>query len=183
MSRLCRLPICRLFASGRCQDRRDRSDRHGPVGRRVRSSRLSDSIPARCGAAVVEMAIVLPIFMLVVLGIVEFGRAMMVGQLLANGARHGARAAIVEGSTNAQVRTEIEDFLTGTLNVSAAALTITIEVERGPGNPDPADNLAVAQPKDLVKVTVTVPYTAIAYVSGRFLNATTLRGHCAMRHE
>jgi Flp pilus assembly protein TadG len=45
----------------------------------------------------VEMALVLPVFMMVLLGIVEFGRAMMVSQLLANASREGARLAIVEG--------------------------------------------------------------------------------------
>ncbi len=129
------------------------------------------------------MALVLPVFLLIVMGIVEFGRAMMVGQLLTNGARHGARRAVVEGSTNASVVTDIHDFLTTTLNVAAADLTVTIEVDPAPGNPDPADNLAVAQPKDLVKVTVTVPFDKVAYVAGSFLDGTTLRGHCAMRHE
>ncbi|MCA9053570.1 MAG: pilus assembly protein [Planctomycetaceae bacterium] len=129
------------------------------------------------------MAIVLPVFMLIVMGIVEFGRAMMVGQLLTNGARHGARRAIVEGSTNTGVETEIKDFLTSTLNVAAADIAVVVEVEPGPGNPDPADDLAIAQPKDLVKVTVNVSYDKVAYVAGSFLNGTLLTGHCAMRHE
>lgn len=129
------------------------------------------------------MALVLPVFLLIVLGIVEFGRAMMVGQLLTNGARHGARKAIIEGSTNTSVQTEITDFLTASLGVAASDLTILIEVEPGPGNPDPADNLSVAQPKDLVKITVNVPFDKVAYVAGNFLNGSTLHGHCAMRHE
>ncbi|MFV0445509.1 MAG: TadE/TadG family type IV pilus assembly protein [Planctomycetaceae bacterium] len=137
----------------------------------------------RRAAAVVEMALVLPVFLLIVLGIVEFGRAMMVGQLLTNGARHGARRAIIEGSTNTGVENEITDFLTTTLNVPASALTIVIDVEPGPSNPDPADNLAVAQPKDLVKVTVTVPFDQVAYIAGNFLGGTMLRGQCSMRHE
>ena len=41
----------------------------------------------RRGAALVEMALVLPIFFGVVLGIVEFGRAMMVSQMVTNAAR------------------------------------------------------------------------------------------------
>jgi len=44
----------------------------------------------RRGAAAVEMALVLPIFFTVVLGIIEFGRAMMVSQLMATSAREGA---------------------------------------------------------------------------------------------
>ena len=42
----------------------------------------------RRGAAVVEMAMVLPIFMMVVFGIVEFGRAMMVGQMVTRASAH-----------------------------------------------------------------------------------------------
>lgn len=138
---------------------------------------------ARRGAAVVELALVLPVFLLIVMGIVEFGRAMMVGQLLTNGARHGARRAVVEGSTNASVTQDVHDFLTGTLNVPSGDIAVQVEVEPGPGNPDPADSLSAAQPKDLVKITVTVSFDRVAYVAGNFLNGTTLTGHCAMRHE
>lgn len=45
----------------------------------------------RRGAAAVEMALVLPLFLLVIFGIVEIGRAFMVEHLLANAARVGAR--------------------------------------------------------------------------------------------
>ena len=40
----------------------------------------------RCvrGAAAVEMALVMPIFVSVVMGIIEFGRGMMVGQIVTN---------------------------------------------------------------------------------------------------
>jgi Flp pilus assembly protein TadG len=129
------------------------------------------------------MALVLPVFLLIVMGIIEFGRAMMVGQLLTNGARHGARRAIIAGSSNTSVETDIHDFLTSTLGIPSSEIAVAIEVEAGPGNPDPADNLAVAQPKDLVKVTVTVPFDEVAYLAGNFLSGTNLRGHCAMRHE
>ncbi len=141
------------------------------------------AVASRCGAAVVETAIVLPVFLLIVMGIVEFGRAMMVCQLLTNGARHGARMAIVEGSTNSVVQQEIENFLTETLHVAAGDLAIQIDVEPAPGHPDPLDSLTAAQSKDLVKVTVSVPFEKVAYVSGTFLKSTTLTGHCAMRHE
>lgn len=141
------------------------------------------AVASRRGAAVVETAVVLPVFLLIVMGIVEFGRAMMVCQLLTNGARHGARLAIVEGSTNAAVQQAIENFLTETLHVAAGDLAIQIEVEPAPGHPDPLDSLAAAQSKDLVKVTVSVPFEKVAYVSGTFLKSTTLSGQCAMRHE
>jgi Flp pilus assembly protein TadG len=47
------------------------------------------------GQALVEMAIILPLLLLLVLGIFEFGRAMYIKNTLTNAARAGARAAVV----------------------------------------------------------------------------------------
>lgn len=137
----------------------------------------------RHGAAVVEMALILPIFFLVVLGIVEFGRAMMVGQLVTNAARHGARLAIVEGSTNTEVETAVEDFLLESVGVSAANVTVTITITPAPGNPDPGNNLAAAQAKDLCKVLVEVPYDEVSYIPANYLGGKVLKGFSTMRHE
>lgn len=138
---------------------------------------------ARRGASVVEMAIVLPVFMMVVMGIIEFGRGMMVGQLVTNAARYGARIAAVDGSSNASVTQDIENFLVEAVGIAPADATITITVTAAPGNPDPANDLTRAQPKDLVKVAVQVPYDKVGYVGGRWLNGTQLSGQCTMRHE
>lgn len=138
---------------------------------------------SRLGSAVVEMAVVLPLFVLIVFGIVEFGRAMMVSQLLTNAARHGARTAIVDGSTNTSVTNDVKSFLSQALSVPAADIQVQLEVEPGTGNPDPNNVLAVAQPKDLVKVKVQVGFDKVAYVAGNFLGGRTLEGYCVMRHE
>ena len=100
----------------------------------------------RRGASVVEMAIVLPVFMMVVMGIIEFGRGMMVGQLVTNAARYGARLAAVDGSTNASVQADVEDFLVEAVGIAAEDATITITVTAAPGNPDPTNDLMKAQP-------------------------------------
>lgn len=47
------------------------------------------------GQALVEMAIILPLLMLLVIGIFEFGRAMYTKNTLTHAARAGARAAVV----------------------------------------------------------------------------------------
>ncbi len=49
------------------------------------------------GAAAVEFALILPVMMLVIGGIVDFGRAYFTQIQLTNAAREGARAAIVGG--------------------------------------------------------------------------------------
>lgn len=51
--------------------------------------------PATRGAAAVEFALVLPLLLLVVGGVVDFGRALYTNVILTNAAREGARAAVV----------------------------------------------------------------------------------------
>ena len=50
--------------------------------------------PAR-GQSLVEFALVLPIFLILILGILDFGRAVAAYNSVSNGARSGARVAIV----------------------------------------------------------------------------------------
>ena len=137
----------------------------------------------RRGAALVEMAFVLPVFMMVTLGIIEFGRAMMVGQLITNAAREGARLGIIDGNTNAEVIASIQSFLQQSANIPAADLTIDITVTPEQGNPDPGNEVSNALPKDLVSVYVSVPFDKVSYISGNYLNGKTLSGRSSMRHE
>jgi Flp pilus assembly protein TadG len=52
------------------------------------------------GQALVEFAFVLPVFLLLLYSIIEFGRYVYTVQILNNAAREGARYAIVHGSTS-----------------------------------------------------------------------------------
>ena len=47
------------------------------------------------GSALVEMALVIPIFLLVMVGIVEFSRVLMAQQVITNAAREGARTGSI----------------------------------------------------------------------------------------
>src|SRR3954469_6381947 len=67
----------------------------------------------RRGAAVTEFAIVAPVFFLMVIGFIEFGRALMVQQVLVNASRVGARMASTTGSTTANVQTAVTNYTTG----------------------------------------------------------------------
>lgn len=131
----------------------------------------------------VEMALVLPIFFMVVLGIIEFGRAMMVGNLVTNAAREGARLAILDGSTNGEVVSAVTEFLAQAVDIGAQNVTVTIETEPAPGNPDPGNNVANCQPRDLITVRVSVPFDQVAYIPGDYLNGRQLVGQSSMRHE
>ena len=53
----------------------------------------------RQGASAVEFALVAPVFVVMVFGLIEFGRAIMVQQVMTNAAREGARLAILDSPT------------------------------------------------------------------------------------
>ncbi len=125
----------------------------------------------------VEMAVVLPVFLLVLFGIVEFGRAMMVEQLLANGARLGARRAILNDKTNSEVEQLVRDFCQGVH--PTANFTITISVNGVSGA-----QLVDAAQGDLCGVQVEVPFTQVSLLpSPDWLSTATLRNACTMEHE
>ena len=61
------------------------------------------------GQAMIEFALIMPILLILVVGIVEFGRAWNVQQVMTDAAREGARKAAVfdESVTEADVRNTI----------------------------------------------------------------------------
>lgn len=138
----------------------------------------------RRGAVIVEMALVLPIFLMLVFGIIEFGRGFMVGQLVTNAAREGARRAILDGSTNADVTSFIQTFMQSSANVSASNVTVTITVTPAAGNPAVAGNsIASCSSRDLIAVKVEVPFDKVAYITGKYMKGKKLSGQASMRHE
>ena len=137
----------------------------------------------RSGAAVVEMAMILPVFCMLVLGIVEFGRGFMVCQLLNDAAREGARSAILAGSTNAAVTADAKAFMVDTVKCAANDVTVTITITEAPGNPAVSNVLANARKRDLCKVKVSVPFSKVSFIPGNYLQTSNLSGMSAMRHE
>ena len=82
----------------------------------------------RRGAAVVEFALIAPIFILLVFGMIEFGRMVMVQQVLTNASREGARLAVLDGTTTSDVTTAVGNYLTNAaINSSQAITTVSPE--------------------------------------------------------
>jgi Flp pilus assembly protein TadG len=134
----------------------------------------------RYGVAIVEVALILPVFLAFIGGIAEFGRAMCVTQILQDAARDGARVAAA-GSTNEQVRRTVSDQVASGARISSGAVQVQITVAPAPGNPDPGNDVEKASPKDLVRVDVTVPGAQAAWLAGQFLGDVTLRGQSELR--
>jgi len=90
---------------------------------RLRRKRLGES-----GQALVEFAIVAPILLLLVLGIVDFGRAFFTYHVLVDAAREGGRVAVVANTTTTidTVAHRINTLLsTAGLDTANATKTIT----------------------------------------------------------
>ena len=127
----------------------------------------------RSGTAAVEFALVAPVFFLLVIGIVEYGRMVMVQQVIVNASREGARQAVLEGATATEViETVVSYGMEGAVTIHAA------DVILAPANLEEADF------GDPIQITITIPFDQVSwlpapmYLAGKNLVATT-----AMRRE
>jgi Flp pilus assembly protein TadG len=124
----------------------------------------------RCGAAAVEFAIVAPVFFLLVIGMIEVGRAMMVQQVLINASRVGARQASTAGATTLAVETAVKDYAT-----SVAVPSVSVSV-----TPDPV----AAKSGDTMTVTTSVNYNNVSWLASPwFLGGKILTSSSKMRKE
>jgi Flp pilus assembly protein TadG len=125
----------------------------------------------RLGTTLVEFAVVAPIFFLMSLGIIEFGRAMMVQALLTNAAAKGARAGCFDSSTSGNVTSAVNAYLLAG-GISGATATCS---------PNPPSN---ALPGHDITVTVTIPYSKVTWLPApRFLKNKTLSATALVQRE
>jgi Flp pilus assembly protein TadG len=124
----------------------------------------------RQGAAAVEFALVAPIFFLMILGMMEVGRAIMVKQIVTNAAREGARVAVIDGSTVSTTVTKVQAYLT---NAGMPSVTPTV-------TPDPT----TAADGDPITVTVSIPYSSVSWLPvSRYFSGSSLSATVVMRRE
>jgi len=125
---------------------------------------------SRSGAAIIEFALLAPVLFMLILGMIEFGRVLMVAQLLTDAAREGGRQAVLAGSNTDKVTSTVDTFLTNA-GVNGAHTAVS---------PDPA----TANQGDAITVTVTVPASAISWLPTPIFTAgQTLGGSVVMRKE
>ena len=92
------------------------------------SSRTKPSPSRRRAVVLAELAIFLPFFLLLVVGVVELGRAVNIRQDLVNAAREGARRACEPHASTAVVTATIQNYLD---HSSLAGATPTITINNG----------------------------------------------------
>ncbi len=126
------------------------------------------------GGSLIEFPLISVMFVLLLLGVVEVGRLMLVYTTMANAARAGARYAIVHGSDRTgsgvngpsasgsatQVQTVVQDFASaGLLTVSNLVISVTY--------PDGTNT-----PGSRVSVRVTYAYDPLVSYFNKSLNVT-----------
>src|SRR3954447_10127741 len=114
----------------------------------------------RRGVAAAELAVCLPVVVLLVLATIESCSALFLKQSLTVAAYEGVRTAIEKGSTTANIQTACDQILADR-RIQAAQVTI-----------NPA-NKAAMKPGDFIAVTVTAPCNSNSPVPTTFFRGRT----------
>ena len=142
--------------------------------------KMSRSFRKQRGAAAVEFAVVAPVFVLLIFGMIEYGRMVMVQQMLTNASREGARRAVLEGATETDVRQVVSDYLTPA-NIPVTTSDITILI----GDPAASAPLTSAQFGDPIHIKVGINFGQVSWLpSPMYLSSSTrMEAVSVMRKE
>jgi Flp pilus assembly protein TadG len=122
----------------------------------------------RCGASVVEFAIVAPIFFLFLMAAFEFGWLNVLRHTADNAAYEAARAVMVPGATAAEAVAKANSILS-IVKARGAKVTVTPSV--------------ITTSTDHVTVTIDVPMTNNALIVPRFTGTKTIHCSATLRTE
>jgi Flp pilus assembly protein TadG len=124
----------------------------------------------RCrAAAAVEMALVAPVLISLLFGVIEFGWVFSVKQSVTNAAREGCRVATMQGSTDTQIKSAINTYLSNA-GLTKSLFTTTLS------------HATTNDPTEQVKISVS--YRQISLMNGFFGgNNWTIGSKCTMRKE
>jgi Flp pilus assembly protein TadG len=143
----------------------------------------SQTTVSRRAAATVEFAFVAVFLMLMVVGMVELGRAMMVKAILTDAARKGASTAITANKTYTNIQNDVDDILAtdnqlpATLANGKATLTVSVATWNAATltyGSDVVVNSGTFAPKQYDKVTVKVSVNSsdVTWLFHNYMNGT-----------
>jgi Flp pilus assembly protein TadG len=148
------------------------------LGRTIVRTRSRNRLQNERGAALVEFALTLPLMLLLLVGIMDFGMAFQRYNALNNAAREGARMAVLPGYAVADVQERVSAYLT------AAGVS---------GTPTTTATLGIITPASgpafgawTVTVTMDYPFPFLGPI-GRLVSSdfatVTMRSTAVMRAE
>ena len=133
------------------------------------------------GSEVIEMALVTPILLLLILGMVDFGFLFQRYVVLTNAAAEGARVASLPGYNQADVQARVAAYaLAGGIGADDGAVTASSEAVSivTPGGTSPGSRVTVAHVYNFQFVGPIV-----ALVGGSMGGNVTLTSRSVVRHQ
>jgi Flp pilus assembly protein TadG len=132
----------------------------------------------------VEFALVLPIFAIMLFGIIDLGRYVYTGNALSNGAREGARSGSVanrpsptcDGLTREACVIAIAS--SNAWGVPASAISTTVTCARvAPGDTTPNTvSIGECRTNDLLTARSTTDFTLVTPIVAQFIGSLTISG-------
>ena len=134
------------------------------------------------GSALIEVALTLPLLLLVAAGIFEFGRAYQTQQVLTNAVREGARVAVLPNQPSGAAQSRVSTYLVngqlpnaGSATISVTATTISIG-----GTNTPGSRVSVSYPFSFM---VLQPIARLVVGGSDLGAALTMSASAEMRNE
>lgn len=147
----------------------------------------------RAGATIVEAAFILPVFFAFVYGIVAYGHAQMVNNMLRGATRTAARYGANEGITSAQVQAKVKQIMAAGVNPSFVNVSVKDAGAYDKGSAFPTTGPAVgalpdleiknAETRHLFIVRASIDYNNAAILPVWWLKGAQLSAQAYMRHE
>lgn len=140
----------------------------------IKNNKLNSS-----GQALVEFAIILPLLLLLVFGITEFGRFLYLKNSATNAAREGARLGAVSSPWNAAAETNVINKAKSVMSIDPAKIVVT-----------PTKGPILGQ--EAVKVDIKVSFKPVISTlpehgwftnTFSFANLTSIHASATMRYE
>lgn len=138
------------------------------------------------GQSLVEFGLILPIFFLLVLGLIDFGRAVYAYSTVNNAARQASRLAIVD-QTEDHIREKAADDAVS-LGIDESAITVDFWLVEDPDAACPYevpgdDNNLAGMTQCIAAVTVPYTYRAATPLIGNIVGDVTVSGESRFKVE
>lgn len=118
----------------------------------------------RRAAATVEFAFVVPLLLMFMLGIVEYGRLLMAAQIGTNASREGARYAVQADTTPTDVDTYTRTYLTQAGIPAAAIASVSTDYRNSANQWVTASSLSSLAQGTAVRVTVKLNFDSVSWL-------------------
>jgi Flp pilus assembly protein TadG len=147
----------------------------------------------REGTTIVELAVVLPVFLIFLFGLWGYGHVQMINNMLKGATRTAARFGATEGVTSAQAEARVRAVLGSAIDPTTLSVQIkdASAYDDGTAFPSTASamaalpnlELANAESRQLFMIRASVNYNDVAVIPASWFENVQLDAQAFMRHE